>query len=180
MNIDWLTIPAGVFLLLWGLIWKPKPKMKKNDMPDLLLAEDVTAFKEFEIKDSTLLTPKQLRGYLIRIAIRILILGIGILGIIVNFIEGIGTFEHMDVFGLLAGLYAALIMVVQRSIPSRRLLTLFVMGFVALLIWRTAELRDYGGENNVAVLVASLLNLGFWGIIGRHYPPQEDTIIVEE
>lgn len=182
------TIPAGVFLLLWALLWQPKLRPKQDDEEaddDLLLVEDVDASADDEVEvydedGEKPLTPKQLRGYLMRVALRVMIVIFGLLGVFVGVASGsLGTLEDVAVFALLFTLYAGLLLLVQRSEKDRRLATLFFLGVVALVIWNAAEYQDYEHANNWAVLAAVGVNFLFWLLIGRRYPPPSNVIEVE-
>lgn len=163
------TIPVGVFLVLMGLFWEPKPKTAKDVKAEQALL--IPDSGETVSQDPKTLTQKQLRNYLRRLLMRYAILILGTIGILAAFIKGLGAFNDTSAFALLVALYGGAILVTQRAEKTRRLLVLFFMGFVGLMVWRTAEYREYIGENNWAILAAALLNLLFWVFIGRRFPP---------
>jgi hypothetical protein len=163
------TIPAGLFLLLVGLLWEPQPKTKKDLKAEQALL--VEGEDPAPTTDPKALTLRQQRNYLRRIAMRVLLILTGIADIGVALINGIGPIKEWPAFGLLFALYAGIILIVQRAEKDSRLLVLCFMGFAGWMIWRTANYRNYPVENNWAVLAAALANLAFWYTIGRRFPP---------
>lgn len=169
-----LTIPAGVFLLLWGLLWEPAP-MKRKKKKHRLGREPVSGSPEPESEaapsDVKSLTPQQKRAYLRLILIRISLFALGTVGLAVGLVSDLHRIEDWGAFLVLSVVYAALLLLVQRVEKSRRLLALFFMGFAGLMTWRTAEFRGYPAENDWAVLAGVTANLVFWLIMGRRFPP---------
>ncbi len=157
------SIPAGLFLVLWGLIWEPQPKTKKDHKTEQLLIEAGVDIPEQ-------LTREQMINYLRRVAVRVLLVLIGLIGIVAG-ISQMGSVADSGALMLLLGLYAGVLIVVQRAEKNRRLLVFFFMAFSGLLIWRTAEYRNVPDENDWAMLGAVALNLVFWLVIGRRFPP---------
>lgn len=171
------TIPGGVFLFLWGLFWEPQPKAPDEE-PELMLLTDFTTSDSVTLPEERGLSKGDLRAYLVRVALRFAIIIIGILGVIINFINGVGEFVDIGAFFLLAALYTLILLTVQRSQKDRRLATLFIMGVIGLLLWRAAEFQGYPAENNWAVLAAVGVNFLFWALIGRHYQVESKIEVV--
>lgn len=76
----------------------------------------------------------------------------------------VGTFILLTVF------IGAMMFVVQRSEPKRRLFVAIVMLLIGELIRRYIWYRDVHVEGVLALVVAAILNLGFWLFIGRYNP----------
>lgn len=177
-----LAVPVGAFLLLWGLLWEPKPKTKKDLKAEsaLLASGEVDDFgddNDFDVFAS--LTSKQQRNYLRRIAQRVLLLLFGVVVLTIGTIREAGQVHDTDAFLLLFGLYAGSMLIVQRAEKASRLLVLFTMAFVGNLLWRTAIFYDYQAENAWAVLAAVAANGLFWLLIGQRFPPgSSDSIEV--
>lgn len=171
------SVFTAVVLILLGVFWEPKPKTRKDlkaeqaTLPPDVLAEQPT--------DAKALTPLQQRNYIRRVTMRLLIIGLGVVALLVALIKGIGSISDTSAFGLLLLLYGGTLLVVQRAEKASRILVLDIMIFIWVLIWRTAEYREYPGENNWALLAAPLTNLVFWYLIGRQFPPgSSDSIEV--
>lgn len=177
-----LAVPVGAFLLLWGLLWEPKPKTKKDVKAEkaLLASGELDDFgDEDDIDVFENLTAKQQRSYLRRIAQRILLLLAGIVVIVIGLIRQADTIEDMDAFLLLFALYAGGILVTQRAEKASRLMVLFTMAFIGNLIWRVAIYYEYEAENVWAILAALSINGLFWLVIGQRFPPgSSDSIEV--
>lgn len=175
-----ISIPFGAFILLWGLLWEPKKKTKK----DLKLEKALIEAGELEAWDEDdfgveALSPSQKRNYLRRVAQRMLMLFFGLLFMFIAFIRDFGGIDHPDAFFLLFALYAGGILLVQRAEKPSRVLVLFTMSVAGLLLWRTAIFYEYNTENGWALLAALGANLLFWLTIGQMYPPgSSDSIEV--
>lgn len=167
-----LSVPMGVFLVLLGLLWEPQQKTKKE-----LKAERSLLEIGEEVTDD--LTPEQTRNYLRRVAMRIGIVILGSLGIVVGLLSGSRAMEDTSALAGLFGLYAGLMLVVQRVEKNRRVFVLFVLGVGGLLVWRFANYREYEAENEWAVLLALFANFGFWYLIGRRFPPPDSDDVIE-
>ncbi len=177
-----LTVPIGAFLLLWGLVWEPKAKTKKDLKAERALLDsgeldDFGAADDFDIFEN--LTSKQQRSYLRRIGQRVLLLIVGLVLLIVGTIREAGSLQEGDAFLLLFGLYAGGMLITQRAEKASRLMVLFTMAFIGNLIWRTALFYDYKSENAWAILAALAANGLFWLFIGQRFPPgSSDSIEV--
>lgn len=177
-----LAVPVGAFLLLWGLLWEPKPKTKKDLKAEKALLEsgeldDFGEGDDFDVFES--LTAKQQRSYLRRIGQRVLLLLAGLVVIIVGLVRQTDRINDVDAFLLLSALYAGGILVTQRAEKSSRLMVLFTMAFIGNLIWRVAIYYEYEAENVWAVLAAMGVNGLFWLLIGQRFPPgSSDSIEV--
>lgn len=106
---------------------------------------------------------------------------------------------------LLTAIFSGLLLIIQRSERKRRLVTVIVMAFVALIVWRYAIFRMSGDCDlnpafaqicsfnwvrqrmaatavntiNLALIAAFVLNIVFWVLIGRSNPPgSSDSIKV--
>ena len=169
-----ISVPFGAFLLLWGLLWEPKKKTKKDLKLEKALVE-AGELDELEDDWETLtledLTPQQQRNYLRRIGQRVSMIFLGIIFMIVAGIRDWGSIQDIDSFLLLFGLYAGGMLLVQRAEKPSRILVLFTMSFAAFLLWRTAIFYDYHAENNWAVFAAVAANFIFWLTIGQAFPP---------
>ncbi len=111
----------------------------------------------------------------------------------------------MNTGGLLAltGIFGLLLLLVQRTERKRRLVSLIVLAFVGLIVWRYAMYRLSNDCDlvirqwcsliwlrqrmlttaintiNLSILLAFVLNLLFWVFIGRSNPPgSSDSIKV--
>lgn len=177
-----LTVPFGVFLLLWGLVWEPKPKTKRDIKAEqaLLMSGDDDDFAnddDFDMFEN--LTSKQQRSYLRRIGQRVLLLLVGIVFMIIGFVQTARGIDDGDAFLLLFGLYAGGMLVIQRAEKASRLIVLFTAAFVGNLVWRTAIFYEYESENTWAILAALAANGFFWLTIGQRFPPgSSDSIEV--
>lgn len=71
---------------------------------------------------------------------------------------------------LLILLYTMLFLLIQRSeAKKRRLVLLLLLPIVGLIHWY-ANLRELGGQSNMALATAVVFNLLFWILIGRYNP----------
>jgi len=169
-----LSVPFGAFLLVWGLVWEPKPKTKKDLKAEraLLASGEEDIFdddQDFDIFEN--LTPKQQRSYLRRIAQRVILLFLGIVILLIGLARQGGAIEDAQAFLLLFALYSGALLIVQRAEKASRLLVFFVMAFIANLIWRTAIYYEHEAENAWAILMALIVNGLFWLLIGQRFPP---------
>jgi len=80
-------------------------------------------------------------------------------------------------FLVLTGVFAVLMMIVQRAERKRRLATLLVMLVGAELVRRFLVYRDWNTEGVLAVIAALILNWLFWILVGRHNPPKSSDEI---
>lgn len=171
-----LSIPAGVFLVLLGLLWEPQPKTRK----DLKLERALAEAEAVDTTDSVIwdLTPRQKRNYLRRVAMRVSLVVGGILILAGQIIvAGLGDIDSTSAFALLLALYSGALLIVQRAEKQSRMLVFILMSFVGFMVWRVAEFRDHTGENNWAIISATLLNLVIWYFIGRRFPPANSDYI---
>ena len=92
-------------------------------------------------------------------------------------LSAIGGIEDSSAFWFFMFLYAGMLLIVQRSEKTRRIVVLWIMAFVGLLIWRTAEFRGSESEHEWGLLVAGAINALFWYFIGRRFPPASSDAI---
>jgi len=72
---------------------------------------------------------------------------------------------------LLVLTFGTVLMLIQRAEARRRLLVAIIMAFVGLLAQRYAAYRELYTEAFWGFIVAVVLNLLFWVVIGRYNPP---------
>ena len=72
---------------------------------------------------------------------------------------------------LLALTFGTMLMLIQRAEARRRLVVAIIMAFVGLLTQRYAAYRELYTEALWGFIVAVILNLLFWVLIGRYNPP---------
>lgn len=87
---------------------------------------------------------------------------------------------NWDAFWVLAGVFAAMILLVQRTEPNRRRFVFVVVLIGAELVRRYVVYRTLVREGWWALGAALAANLLFWIVIGRSNPPRssEDEIEV--
>lgn len=171
------SIPLGIFLVILGLLWEPQRKTKKDLKEEkALLLADGTDPSELLLEDQPL-TQEQTRNYLRRVLMRVLLVIIGMLGILVGLLSDIGSIQDSSAFWSFLALYGGMLLVVQRAEKTRRLVVLWIMGFVGFLIWRAAEYRGSESEHEWGLLVAAAANALFWYIIGQRFPPASSDVI---
>ncbi len=166
------SVPMGVFLVLLGILWEPRPKTRKD-----LKAERALLEMGEDLPDE--LTPEQTRNYLRRVAMRVGAVTFGILALVIGLLQGNTAIEDVSAFVMLVSIYAGLMLVVQRVEKNRRIFVLLVMSVAGLLVWRMAIYREYQSENEWAVLLALAANFAFWYLIGRHFPPPDSDDVIE-
>ena len=164
---DFFTIPVGIFLLLWGLLWQPKPKADEEDLAEILGEEQAQK-----------LDPNQLRKFLRLVAIRMGMLILGAICILGGFIQGVGGLSDWPALGVFVAVYGGGILVLQRAEKSSKLIVYFTMVFGGYLVWQFANFRNLTGEHNWGLLFAVVLNLAFWYFIGRHYTPEDQIEVL--
>ena len=71
---------------------------------------------------------------------------------------------------LLTVFIGAMIMVVQRSEPKRRMFVAIIMLLIGELIRRYVWYREVHAEGWIALVAAVVLNITFWLMIGRYNP----------
>lgn len=158
---EFLTIPVGVFLLLWGLLWQPKAKADEEDLAEILTEEEQK------------LDPGELRKLLRLIAFRIVMLIIGVICIVGGFIQGLGDLQDWSAFGVFVAVYGGSILVLQRAEKSSKLIVFFTMALVGYFAWRFADYRGLASEHDWGLLLAAVLNFVFWLAVGRHFTPED-------
>lgn len=71
---------------------------------------------------------------------------------------------------LLTLVLGVMLFLIQRAEKRRRRLAALVMAGLAFLLWYWAGYRQLGSEFTVSLLLALVLNLLFWLLIGRYNP----------
>jgi len=71
---------------------------------------------------------------------------------------------------LLALLYGTMMFLIQRSERRRRLLVALLLILIIGVIHWYANVRDVGGQSNSAIIIAIVVNVLFWLLIGRYNP----------
>ena len=71
---------------------------------------------------------------------------------------------------LLTLVLGVMLFLIQRAEKRRRRLAALVMAVLAFLLWYWASYRQLGSEFTASLLLALLLNLLFWLLIGRYNP----------
>ncbi|MBI5929087.1 MAG: hypothetical protein HY862_07255 [Chloroflexi bacterium] len=177
-----MTIPMGAFLLLLGIYWQPNPISRKERklQARLDVAQGVTP----ELPASTTsdtekpkLTSRQVQRYLRLLGERAALIGFGSFAILVGAIDDLGKLEDRGAFLALFGLYAGMIVLVQRTEQRRKLLVFWLMGIAALLTWGRAQSRGVAVEGDWAVLAALGVNFLFWLLVNRRFPPGSSDVI---
>jgi cytochrome b561 len=77
---------------------------------------------------------------------------------------------NLEYFLIFLIILTGLILLVQRTTPSKRRLMLFVLILPAILLRNFAQYRDVETEALTAFWVALFLNYLFWVFVGRHLP----------
>ncbi|MBZ0316368.1 MAG: hypothetical protein K8L91_08115 [Anaerolineae bacterium] len=165
-----LTIPMGAFLLLLGIYWQPNPVSRKDRKLQTRL-DSAQGELPAQTGEKPKLTTEQVRRYLRLTGERVALICFGAFAILVGIIDDLGKLEDSTAFLSLFGLYAVMILVVQRTEQRRKMVTLWLMGLAALLTWGRAESLNVTVEGNWAVLAALGANFLFWLLINRRYPP---------
>ncbi len=165
-----LTIPMGAFLLLLGIYWQPDPISRKDRK---LQARLDTAQGELlaQSGEKPKLTTEQVRRYLRLTGERVALIGFGLFAMLVGAIDDLSRLDDSGAFFALFGLYAGMIVVVQRTEQRRKMVTLWLMGLAALLTWGRAESLHVTTEGNWSILAALGANFLFWLLINRRFPP---------
>lgn len=165
-----LTIPMGAFLLLLGIYWQPDPISRKDRK---LQARLDTAQGELPAQsgEKPKLTTEQVRRYLRLTGERVGLIGFGLFAMLVGAIDDLGKPDDSEAVLALFGLYAGMIVVVQRTEQRRKMVTLWLMGIAALLTWGRAESLHVTTEGNWSILAALGANFLFWLLINRRFPP---------
>ncbi len=84
--------------------------------------------------------------------------------------------EYLMIITLLA---TGMLLVIQRAEAKKRLLVMGILIIPAILIRNFAVYREVQTEGWVALVLAVILNLLFWVLIGRYNPvPSSDEIRV--
>jgi hypothetical protein len=81
-------------------------------------------------------------------------------------------------FILLTFVFTAMLLLIQRTEPRRRILTLFIMVAFGALVVYYINFRGYQVEGRAAFIVAFVLNFLFWALIGRYNPVKASAIKV--
>lgn len=71
---------------------------------------------------------------------------------------------------LLTLVLGAMLFLIQRAEKRRRRLAALVMAGLAYLLWYWADYNQLGSEFTTSLLLALVLNLLFWLLIGRYNP----------
>ena len=171
------SIPFGVFLIILGLLWQPQQKTKKDLKEEKALQLVEGTEPSALLSEEIPLTQKQTRNYLRRVLMRVLLIVFGILGVAVGLLSGIGGIADASAFWFFMLIYGGMLLVVQRSEKTRRIMVLWILSFVALLIWRMSEFRGSESEHEWGLLVAAIANTLFWYTIGRRFPPASSDAI---
>jgi hypothetical protein len=166
-----------VFLVILGLLWEPQRKTKKDLKEEKALQLGDGADPSSFMLEDTPLTQEQTRNYLRRVLMRVLLVVFGILGIVVGLLSGSASVADMSALLFFMALYGGMLLIVQRSEKTRRIMVLWIMGFVGLLIWRTAEFRGSESEHEWGLLIAATANALFWYFIGQRFPPVSSDAI---
>ncbi len=77
---------------------------------------------------------------------------------------------NTEYFVIFLVILTGLVLLVQRSEPSKRRLVLFLLIIPAILLRNFAQFRDVETEALTAFWLALLLNFVYWLVIGRHIP----------
>jgi hypothetical protein len=77
---------------------------------------------------------------------------------------------QLDAILLLAFVFSLLLFFIQRSEKRRRLVAIIVVLGVGELLRRYVFYRDYHDEALIALIIAVILNVLFWLLIGRYNP----------
>ncbi len=78
---------------------------------------------------------------------------------------------NIGAFVLLTLTITLMMLIVQRTETRRRLVVALILAVVGLLIQRYANYRELHAEALIALILASILNLLYWVILGRYNPP---------
>lgn len=86
---------------------------------------------------------------------------------------------NWEAFGGLAVVFAAMILLVQRTEPNRRRFVLVIMLLVGEVLRRFVVYRAWDREGWWALGAALALNVVFWIVIGRSNPPRSSADEIE-
>lgn len=164
---EFFTIPVGIFLLLLGIFWNPKPKAEEEDLSEILGEEEAQK-----------LDPDQLRKFLRLVAIRVGMVVLGVICIGGGFVQGVEALTDWSAFGVFVAIYGGSILVLQRAEKSSKLIVYYTMSFAAYFVWRFADYRGFNGEHDWGLLLAAVLNLAFWYMVGRHFSPEDQIEVL--
>jgi hypothetical protein len=78
---------------------------------------------------------------------------------------------------LLTLAFGSMFFMIQRAEAKRRLVVALFMIVPGILIQRYANYADVHGETQLAFVIALILNLLFWLLIGRYNPPSSSDSI---
>ncbi len=78
---------------------------------------------------------------------------------------------------LLTLIFSAILFIIQRTERRRRLLVIIIFLIVAELLRWFVWSRGYHAEAWAALILALILNFGFWVLIGRYNPPGSSSDI---
>lgn len=151
-------LEISAFIVFTALLWLPNPPTPPQE-------DEVEDYDE-ALRGYT----KARRGHAVWQLLRIVGIFAGGIYLLVNVLGLPGFPSAVGPLLLLTGVYAILLLAIQRAENNRRVITALFMLFCAWLVSRYAGYRDYDAANQWAVYAALLLNYLFWLGIGRRFP----------
>ena len=158
------SIPVGMFLIIWGVLWQPQTPTAQDDE----FFEDVEPSQEEKVK------------FLRRVAARVLMLVLGLVITLIGLFSDPGTIADSAAFLLFLVIYGGSLLVLQRAVSTQRMIVFFVVAIAGFFVWRYALYRNFRGEHNWGLLTAAAANVGFWMGIGRHHTPQDKIKVITD
>jgi hypothetical protein len=78
---------------------------------------------------------------------------------------------NIGALALLTLTITVMLMVIQRTEARRRLVVALIFAGIGLLLQRYAHYRELHTEALIALILAVVINLLYWIILGRYNPP---------